>query len=191
MDLSLKNFTSKKALSGMLLGPVGYAAGAIGDAQDKSEAEKRKKAMAKEGDKWSGIAQDLYGRSFKESGEKIQKAAKLYEDRLDGSGDPITEALKQQRAQSQASTARQFAGRGVAGGVAAAGIEQAGRQKDIDIAASAYAQNAQNLRDYTNLSANIASNQGMLTQTGQANAIAANPVQPQRGILGDIFGGLF
>lgn len=190
MGLSLKDFTSKKAVSGMLLGPVGYAAGAVGNSEDRKKAEEQKKKIASGAQKGTQIGEDLYGRTFKQSGEKIQKAVGMYEDKLNGN-DPITEALKQQRSQAGANAARNFAGRGVAGGVAAAGQEQAVRQKDIDIAASAYQQNAQNLKDYTNLNANIAANQGMLTSTFEGNAIAANPVQPQKGVLGDIFGGLF
>lgn len=190
MGLSLKNFTSKKALSGMLLGPVGYAAGVAGDAEDKKKAEEQKKKVASGAAKGTQIGEDLYGRTFKQSGEKIQKASDMYENRLDGTGDPITEALKQQKQQSMANVARQNAGRNVAGSVVAAGMEQAGRQKDIDIAASAYQQNAQNLKDYTNLNANIAANQGMLTSTFEGNAIAANPVEPKKGVLGDIFGGI-
>lgn len=190
MGLSLSDFTSKKAVSGMLLGPAGYAAGAFGNASDRDAANNRKSAIAKGAEKGKQIGEELYGRTFKESGKEIQNAAGMYKDRLNGT-DPITEALKQQRSQAGANAARNFAGRGVAGGVAAAGQEQAVRQKDIDIAASAYQQNAQNLKDYTNLNANIASNQGMLTSTFEGNAIAANPVQPQKGVLGDIFGGIF
>lgn len=132
----------------------------------------------------------LYGQTMAQSGDNIQKAVGKYSDRLDGT-DPVTEALKQQKNQSQANVQRNMAGRGVAGGVAAAATEQAGRQKDIDIAASAYQQNAQNLKDYTNLNSNIAANQGMLEQVYRGNAIAGvqlQPVQQQGGLLQQLFG---
>lgn len=131
----------------------------------------------------------LYGQTQNQTGERIQNAGGKYEDRLNGT-DAVTEALKQQKQASQANTARNFAGRGVAGGVAAAGMEQAGRQKDIDIAASAYQQNAQNLKDYTNLNSNIAANQGMLEQIYRGNAVSGvqlQPVQQQSGLLSQLF----
>lgn len=119
----------------------------------------------------------LYGQDMLQTGNKIKGAGQKYEDRMNGT-DPITEALKQQKNQSQANVARNFAGRGAAGGVAAAAQEQAGRQKDIDIAASAYQQNAQNLKDYTNLQSNIAANQGTLEQIYRGNAVAGVQLQP-------------
>jgi hypothetical protein len=128
----------------------------------------------------------MYGQDLAETGQKIQAGAQQYEDRLNGR-DPITEALKQQKQQSQANVARNMAGRGVAGGVAAAAQEQAGRQKDIDIAASAYQQNAQNLKDYTNLQSTIAANQGTLEQLYRGNAVSGvqlQPVKNQTGLLG-------
>lgn len=128
----------------------------------------------------------LYGQDMLETGAEIKGATDRYKSRLDGT-DPITEALKQQKNQSQANVARNFAGRGVAGGVASAAQEQAGRQKDIDIAASAYQQNAQNLKDYTNLQSNIAANQGTLEQIYRGNAVAGVQLQPVRnssGLLG-------
>lgn len=132
----------------------------------------------------------LYGQNMPQTGDKIQKAANLYEKRLDG-GDPVTEALRQQRNESRANVARNVAGRGVGGVAAAAAQEEAMRQKDIDIAASAYAQNQQNLKDYTNLHSNIAANQGMLEQVYRGNAIAGvelKPVQNQGGLLQQLFG---
>jgi hypothetical protein len=128
----------------------------------------------------------MYGQDVLETGNKIKDSVGRYEDRLNGR-DPITEALKQQKQQSQANASRQFAGRGVAGGVAAAAQEQAGRQKDIDIAASAYQQNAQNLKDYTNLQSTIAANQGTLEQLYRGNAVSGvqlQPVKNQTGLLG-------
>lgn len=103
----------------------------------------------------------LYGQNMMETGQDIQGIKSSLKSRAEGS-DPVTEAIKQQAGQSRASTARQFAGRGVAGGVAASGIEQSARQKDIDIAASLYGQNRQNLKDYGNLVGNIAGQQGAL-----------------------------
>lgn len=132
----------------------------------------------------------MYGQNINQTGEGIQRAVDKYTDRLEGT-DPITEALKQQKQASQANVARNQAGRGVAGSIAAAGQEQAGRQKDIDIAASAYQQNAQNLKDYTNLQSNIAANQGMLEQVYRGNAVAGvqlQPVQNQGGVLSQLFG---
>jgi hypothetical protein len=125
----------------------------------------------------------LYGQNMMQTGEDIRGIKSDLKSRVEGS-DPITEAIKQQAGQSRASTARQFAGRGVAGGVAAGAVEQAGRQKDIDIAASLYGQNRQNLKDYGNLVGNIAGQQGALEMSymgiGTAGS-APTPTPPAQG----------
>lgn len=123
----------------------------------------------------------LYGQNMAETGQDIQGVKSKLKERAEGS-DPITEAIKQQAGQSRASTARQFAGRGVAGGVAASGIEQAGRQKDIDIAASLYGQERQNLKDYGNLVGNIAGQQGALEMSHMGLGTASSaPTPPSQG----------
>lgn len=123
----------------------------------------------------------LYGQNMAETGEDIQGIKSDLKSRVEGS-DPVTEAIKQQAGQSRASTARQFAGRGVAGGVAASGIEQSARQKDIDIAASLYGQNRQNLKDYGNMVGNIAGQQGALEMSYMGMGAASDqPTPPSYG----------
>ena len=119
----------------------------------------------------------LYGQNMAETGQDIQGVKSGLKSRVEGS-DPVTEAIKQQAGQSRASTARQFAGRGVAGGVAASGIEQSARQKDIDIAASLYGQNRQNLKDYGNLVGNIAGQQGALEMSYMGMGTASDQPNP-------------
>jgi hypothetical protein len=184
----------KSYVGGSIAGAYGYAKGIMSSQMKKKEEDERKEKIEKASTPGApgslgSLGEQLYGQSFDESGKNVQDAMSRYKEKVNGN-DPITEALKQQRQQAGASAARNFAGRGVAGGVAAAGQEQAVRQKDIDVAASAYQQNSQNLKDYTNMSANIAANQGMLQQTGQAQAIAANPVKPQKGLFSEIYGDL-
>jgi len=135
-------------------------------------------------------AEELYGQSKETTGKKIQKGAKGFEERLEGT-DAVSEAMRQQKNQSMANVGRQIAGRGYSGGLAAAAMEQAGRQKDIDISATAYNQQAQNLKDYTNLQSNIAANQGMIEQMSIQNQLAS--IQPQlpqqqKGFLGSLLG---
>lgn len=120
----------------------------------------------------------LYGQNMAETGQDIQGIKSDLKSRVEGS-DPVTEAIKQQAGQSRASTARQFAGRGVAGGVAASGIEQSARQKDIDIAASLYGQNRQNLKDYGNMVGNIAGQQGALEMSYMGMGTASDQPTPR------------
>lgn len=126
------------------------------------------------GEKWLGTA---------ETGKNIDNVLGQMGDRVNGS-DPTTQALMQQKQQSQALAARGMAGRGLAGGVATAAIEQAGRMKDVDIAAQAYTQNAANLKDYANINSNIAASKGVLEESAIASEIAAIPPPKKKGRRG-------
>lgn len=201
MGFNIGNFARSvvgSTIGGAAFGVPGTIGGALMGAKNPDGSPKRvgtdPNSLVNQG-RAEGIAtgEKRWGHTSEQAGQNIKDVAGRMEDRLDG-GDPITEALKQQSTASKANAARQMAGRGVAGGAALAASEQAGKAKDIDVAASAYQQNAQNLKDYANLNSNIASNLGMeenMAINSRISSVKPEVAKQEKGLLSKMTGGIF
>lgn len=120
-----------------------------------------------------------YGQNIFQTGEDIQRVKELQRQRTDQSGsDPVSAAIMGQKLSSQANARRQMNASGVSGGAAAGAIEEVGRQKDSDIAASLYGQQRQSISDERSLASNTLSGQTALMQ-GERAVNVQNPNLPQ------------
>ena len=126
-----------------------------------------------------------YGQGIGETGQDIQRIKDLQRARTDQSGsDPVSAAIMGQKLSSQANARREMNTKGVSGGAAAGAIEEVGRQKDSDIAASLYGQQRQSMSDERSLASNMLSGQTSLMQ-GERAANIQTPNPPKASGLMD------
>lgn len=79
----------------------------------------------------------LTGKSIGDVGRDASQYDQLLKNRLSG-GDPVAQYMMDQRNRNMANVGRQFAGKGVAGGVAAAGMNTAQNEADSNINAQMF-----------------------------------------------------
>lgn len=125
------------------------------------------------------IANIGYGQGLSGVGSDIQRVKELQRARTEGS-DPVSEAIRNQKAGNIASTQRNLAASGVKGGVAAGALDEVARRQDADIAASLYGQQAQSIGAERSLASNMLAGTTALMQGGKAEGTAANmPKAPE------------
>ena len=141
------------------------------------------------------LGETLTGQNVAKTGTQIQD---LLQKQLgltgDGGNNPITAAMQANKAQAVAATNQDLARAGIKGGAAASARLQTSRKMDRDIAAQAYDQYQNSIKNSRDMLGGIASAQLSPKYQEQQAAIAANTpqYQPQKpGILGSIFQGLF
>jgi hypothetical protein len=144
--------------------------------------EEREKAQ-------SGLdfAKTGYGQNIFDIGGDIQRVRDLQRSRTEG-GDPVSAAIRGQKAGSIANAQRNLAASGVKGGAAAGAIDEIARRQDADIAASLYGQQRQNIADERSLASNMLAGTTALMQGSRAEGAAANmPKAPETsGFMGTV-----
>jgi len=128
-----------------------------------------------------------YGQGLPQIGEDIQRVRDLQRGRTEQSGsDPVSEAIRAQKQGAMAVAQRQMANQGVKGGVAAGAVDQIGRNRDADIAASLYGQQRQSIADERSLASNMLSGTTSLMYGSQAaGSNIPNPPQTS-GMFGTV-----
>lgn len=91
----------------------------------------------------------MTGKDLFDIGEDSMQYDSNLQARLNG-GDPVAQHMMNQRNRSMANMGRQFAGKGVAGGVAGAAMSTAGNTADSDINAQMYKNQRTNNQDLLN-----------------------------------------
>jgi len=140
------------------------------------------------------LGEQLTGQNVQQTGGQIQD---LLQKQLgltgEGGSNPITAAMQANKAQAVAATNQDLARAGIKGGAASAARLQTSRKMDRDIAAQAYQQYQDSIKNSRDMLGGIASAQLAPKFQEQQAAIAANTpqYQPQKpGILGSIFQGI-
>lgn len=122
-----------------------------------------------------------YGQNLYQTGEDIQRIKGLQRSRTEGT-DPISEAIRNQKAGAVANAQRRAAAGGLAGGAMEGAIQDLERKSNMDVAASLYGQQAQNIAAERSLASNMLSGTNALMQGSRAEGTAANmPTAPQAG----------
>jgi len=85
-----------------------------------------------------------YGQNLFEIGSDVNRVRNLQRERTEGS-DPISEAIRNQKAGAVANANRNLASSGVKGGAAAGAADSVARTRDAEIASSMYGQQANNI----------------------------------------------
>lgn len=128
-----------------------------------------------------------YGQNLFEIGADVNRVRNLQRERTEGS-DPISEAIRNQKAGATASASRNLASSGVKGGAAAGAVDSIARTRDADIAASLYGQQANNIAAERSLASNMLAGTTALAKGEKAEGTAINlPNAPtQSGFLGTV-----
>jgi hypothetical protein len=128
-----------------------------------------------------------YGQKLPEIGSDIQRVRDLQRQRTEGS-DPVSEAIRNQKAGNMATIQRNMAASGVKGGAVAGALDEVARRQDADIASSMYGQQAQNIGAERSLASNMLAGTTSLIQGSRAEGAAANmPKAPETsGVLGTV-----
>lgn len=129
--------------------------------------EERQKAL--EG---LNLAKTGYGQDIFQTGRDISGVRERLKERS-AMADPISEAIRGQKAGAMASANRNLAAQGIKGGAAAGAVANVGRAADADIAASLYGQQRQSIADERSLASNTLSGTVGLMQGGKAEGTEA------------------
>ncbi len=113
------------------------------------------------------LAKVGYGQDIFQTGQDISGIRDRLKARSEQS-DPISEAIRGQKAGAMANAQRNLAASGVKGGAAAGAVANVGRAADADIAASLYGQQRQSIADERSLASNTLSGTVGLMQGGKA-----------------------
>jgi hypothetical protein len=182
---------------GLGTGGVGYLwganriAGEKGDEAKRNQSAQEQAAMQAAGQQGLGRAEQIFGQSLDQTGQDIQGLKTDLQNRVSqGGADPVSEAIRAQRGAAVANTNRAMAGRGAAGGVAAAAGLQTARSKDMDIAASLYNQQRASLQDYGGLLGTFASQAPALEMGYQNLALSGQQPNRSQGLLGGLLDNL-
>lgn len=135
-----------------------------------------------------------YGQNLAQTGEDISGIRqKLKERTAQGGSDPISQAIRGEKASGLAKMGSDLAGSGIRGGAAQAMMGAEGRKQDEQIAKSLYGQQRQSLMDEKNLASNTLAGTVGLMQGGKAEGtVAGMPAPPKpQGFFESLFGGLF
>jgi hypothetical protein len=133
-----------------------------------------------------------YGQNLAETGKNISEIRQKYKEKIAGA-DPISAAIRNQKADEVAQAQSIMQAQGVGGGAAALAAQGIGKAKDAEIAQSLYGQQRQSLNDLRSLEANTLAGTTALMQGSRAEGTAAGipaPPKPQ-GFFESLFGGLF
>lgn len=133
------------------------------------------------------LAKIGYGQGLEQTGQDIQRVRELQRARTEGS-DPVSEAIRNQKAGNIASMQRNLAASGVKGGVAAGALDEVARRQDADIAASLYGQQRQNIQDERSLASNTLAGTTslMFGSAGEANAANMPKAPEAQGAFGTV-----
>lgn len=159
--------------------------------QAKIDAKKREqnvtRSLAKGRQEGLDLAGLGYGQGLAETGQDIQRIRELQRSRTEGS-DPVSEAIRNQKAGNLANVQRNMAASGVKGGAVAGALDEVARKQDADIAASMYGQQAQNIAAERSLASNTLAGTTGLMFGSEGNANAANmPKAPEtQGVMGTV-----
>lgn len=123
------------------------------------------------------IAKVGYGQNIFETGQDIAGIRERLKERS-AQADPISEAIRNQKAGQVASAQRSLAAQGVKGGAAAGAVANVARAADADIAASLYGQQRQSIADERSLASNTLAGTVGLMQGGKAEGTQM-PEPPQ------------
>lgn len=128
-----------------------------------------------------------YGQNLFQTGEDIQRIKDLQRQRTNGT-DPVSEAIRNQKAGAVANAQRRASAGGLAGGAMEGAIQDIERKSNMDVAASLYGQQAQNIAAERSLASNMLSGTNALMQGSRAEGTAANmPTAPQAsGMFGTV-----
>lgn len=128
-----------------------------------------------------------YGQTIGDVGKDIQRVRDLQRQRTEGS-DPVSEAIRNQKAGNMATVQRNMAASGVKGGAVAGALDEVARKQDADIAASMYGQQAQNIAAERSLASNMLAGTTALVQGSRAEGAAENmPRAPETsGVMGTV-----
>jgi hypothetical protein len=150
--------------------------------QDKDYQGKEKKAALSAADELQQRKETLFGGVNKTLPQDITDIRNLAKERTK-QADPVSEAIRNSKAGAVATAQRNMAGAGVKGGSAMMAAQQAGRQKDMDVAASLYGQQANSLETEREVIGNIITKQNEM-DLGSAQARAAANAPKKKGLFG-------
>lgn len=115
----------------------------------------------------------MTGQNIGDIGRDATQYRNLLQQRL-GGADPVAQFMMEGRNRAQANVGRQMAGRGVAGGVAAASMNQAQREADSGIAAQMFENQRVNQRDLDTLTTKNQKFTGNALSAGAERGLADN-----------------
>jgi hypothetical protein len=125
------------------------------------------------------FARTGYGQDIFETGSDIQRVKELQRQRTEGY-DPVSEAIRNQKAGNMASIAREMKSQGVKGGAVAGALDEVSRRQDADIAASMYGQQGQNIDKERSLASNMLAGTTSLMQGEKAGGTSSSmPKAPE------------
>jgi hypothetical protein len=113
------------------------------------------------------FAQVGYGQNIFDTGRDIAGIRDRLKERS-AQSDPISEAIRNQKAGAVANAQRSLASQGVKGGAATAAISNVERQNNADVAASLYGQQRQSIADERSLASNTLAGTTALMQGSKA-----------------------
>lgn len=133
-----------------------------------------------------GQVQLQTGQNIYQTGEQNQDYLQSLQARRNG-GDAVSEEMRGQRNRSMANMGRQYAGKGVAGGVAAAGMNSAQNTADTSIAAQEQKFGRQNDQDLYNYVKRMQKLNGEAVSQGEDKGLANDiSVDTGSGIFGTV-----
>lgn len=122
-----------------------------------------------------------YGQTIFDIGSDIQRVKDLQRQRTEGT-DPVSEAIRNQKLGAMANAQRRASAGGLAGGAMEGAVQDIERKTNMDVAASLYGQQAQNIAAERSLASNMLSGTTSLMYGNQAAGTAQNiPSAPQAG----------
>ncbi len=139
-----------------------YGSGTSNGFKVTGTAEERQKALD-----GLNLAKVGYGQDIFKTGQDISGIRQKLQDRSNQS-DPISEAIRGQKAGAVANANRSMAASGVKGGAAAGAVSNIERAQNADIAASLYGQQGQSIAAERSLASNTLSGTTGLMQGGKA-----------------------
>lgn len=185
-------FGSDSILRGNVGNTLSTALGGETSEDRAKQAEKKRQAgiatsLAAGKQQGLDLAAKGYGQGLDETGQDIQRVKELQRARTEGS-DPISAAIRGQKAGAVANTQRNLAASGVKGGAAAGAIDEISRRHDSDIAASLYGQQAQNIGAERSLASNTLAGTTslMFGSEGAANADNMPKMPETSGVMGKV-----
>jgi hypothetical protein len=113
------------------------------------------------------LAKVGYGQDIFQTGSDIADIRKRQQERSQ-LADPISEAIRSQKAGSVANASRGLASQGIKGGAAAGAVANVERAANADVAASLYGQQSQSLANERSMASNTLSGTVGLMQGGKA-----------------------
>jgi hypothetical protein len=128
-----------------------------------------------------------YGENIADIGKNISEIRQKYKERIAGA-DPVSAAIRNQKADAVAAAQSQMQSQGVTGGAAVLAAQGIGKAQDARIAESLYGQQRTNLGDLRSLESNALAGTTALMQGSKAEGTASSqPLPPQsKGLMDSV-----